>query len=703
MAARRRKGSRIAKALKIVAVALVAVVVAAIAILYSLDVSEYKRFVEERVADATGRRLEIAGEVRLRLGLAPALAVEGVTLANAPWGSEPAMLRLDRLEGEVSLLSLLTGEVRIARLVLSGADVLLETDAGGRGNWELGRPPAPAAGAAKADARAPFVPGFGEVLIEDVRLRFRDGATGRTQTFGLERLTARVDDLARPLRITARGDAAGRSVEAEAELGPLARLLGEGTGPYPVRLALAAGGMSARIEGALAEPLKAKGLDLAVEAEGTEFADLAALAGARIGPAGPFRLAARVKDAAGGYEVSGLAAKVGESEIKGRASLALGGRRPRLNARIEAERLVLDPFLGASGEVGAGAGARAPAKAGRVFPGDPLPLRALGAADGALSLAARTIRLGALAAEDVAAEAKLEAGVLRLDPLKLRLAGGVVGGRALVDSRADPPRIETRIEAERLDLARLLAATPAGDLVAARLDAKADLKGRGASLRAIAASLEGATTAVMGEGKLASRYAEYVAADLLGALLPGGAKGEATITCAVSRFEVANGIATSKALLFDTGRITIGGGGTVNLGDESLDLTLVPRPKNPSLVSLATPVRVRGTLASPVFVPDTAALATGVAKLVLGGAVNPLGVLLPFVSPGTGDKNPCVAALEAAGRRPATPPAAPARPASPVPPAATPEAEQKPGGLGGFLQGLGGALDRALGEEKPQR
>jgi len=53
------------------------------------------------VKDATGRELNIGGEIDLVIGFSPALVVTDVTFANASWGSQKQMIKMDKL----SLLS----------------------------------------------------------------------------------------------------------------------------------------------------------------------------------------------------------------------------------------------------------------------------------------------------------------------------------------------------------------------------------------------------------------------------------------------------------------------------------------------------------------------------------------------------------------------------------------------------------------------
>ena len=81
------------------------------------------------------------------------------------------------------------------------------------------------------------------------------------------------------------------------------------------------------------------------------------------------------------------------------------------------------------------------------------------------------------------------------------------------------------------------------------------------------------------------------------------------------------GIANAKALVLETGGLSVVGVGGINLRDETLNLVLEPRAKKTSLLSAAmVPVAVRGTLAKPEPKVNPADLLTGVASNVASGA-----------------------------------------------------------------------------------
>jgi len=129
--------------------------------------------------------------------------------------------------------------------------------------------------------------------------------------------------------------------------------------------------------------------------------------------------------------------------------------------------------------------------------------------------------------------------------------------------------------------------------------------------------------------------------------VPGGEGDAAQLNCFVARFDVKDGVALNKALLFDTALTTTAGKGQICLGRELADLTVVPRPKDLSLLSLAIPVVIDRPLLGLSYNLKKEEVLLGLAGTMLGTALmGQFGILTPLVSAGSGDKNPCLTALE---------------------------------------------------------
>lgn len=669
----------------IVAGLVAAALVGAVVVLKSLDFNQYKTLIAEEARKATGRELTIAGDIELEVSFSPALAVSGVSFANAPWGSRPEMARIQRFEAQVELLPLLVGEVRVRRLVLVGVDILLETDENGRGNWlwggaeaEAGAPPEETAGGGIV------VPTFDVVDIRDATLTYRDGKSGEEIRLRLDRLEASAPDLASPLTFELAGGYNGIPFTADGEVGSIQALLGGGA--VAVRLDAAIAGAKAHIEGLIAPP-DAGETALAINLEGESLADLGPLAGAALPALGPYKLAADLALPPDQLVLTGIEARLGKSDLAGKIRLTFS-----FPVLVEAElssRLVdLDAILAAT--EGGGFSAEAAGESGgkRLFSAEPLPLEALRAFDATVSFRGARITAKGAALEEVALDLELRRGRLRLDPVTARLAsGGGIAAEIEIDARKSPASIEIELNARDIDVGALLKALAVTDLIHGKAALEVKLRGRGASVRAIMASLDGHTELEMGKGTIDSKYVDYIALDLLSALAPWGEESENTqVNCLVNRFEIAKGRAVAKTLLFDTARITVAGGGGIDLRDESIDMQLSPRPKDASLVSLAVGINVGGTLAEPTFLPDPASVAKGVAGLAATVVVGPLGLLIPLVSAGSGEENPCVAAL---ARQASAPRAAVAEPEAEEDKSVLDEAKEA-------VEGIGESIGKAL-------
>ncbi|MBX3488222.1 AsmA family protein [Parvibaculum sp.] len=520
--------------------------------LYALTVVDLGRFapqIEAAAKDATGRTLKIEGGLHIGFSLVPTVVAEKVSFGNADWGTRPQMLTADELGLQLALLPLFSGNVDLREVKLSGADIYLETDRRGRGNWEFGD--AQAAPASAGEGGGMSLAGIPRVALSAIKIAYRDGATGQVTEATLDEVTVQP----------------------------------KGAGVHAV-----VGG-------------KVNGSAVAFSADVSGDAARMALDNASLDVAG--------------------------TSVGGDLALDLSGR-PKLTGALSSPKFDVTPFLG-----GGGGGTSSKKEGGPVFSRDPLPLDALEALDADLTFALGALHYGKLVLADIKLPVKIANGKLsapltaayRDTPLKLSLSADGKAKSVSVDAGAT-----------NFDLGRLLADLDLTDMLTARADFGAKLSGRGNSLHAIAASLGGQTNLAVGAGTINSRALAIVSDDLVNVLAPGGKTGDrAKLVCAISAFDFAGGVGTSKALALETDTLITTGSGTVDLGRERLDLLFKPKPKQASLLSLAFPVRLSGPLNAPSAGLDRAGAATGIATAVGGAALTGgVGALLPLMSTGAG-------------------------------------------------------------------
>ena len=85
-------------------------------------------------------------------------------------------------------------------------------------------------------------------------------------------------------------------------------------------------------------------------------------------------------------------------------------------------------------------------------------------------------------------------------------------------------------------------------------------------------------------------------ANLVVAVLPAPEGGESSrLNCLATRFDIRDGLMKSKTGLLDTTDTIVRGRGTIDLGNERLDLLVWPQAKREKFLSVSTPVTVTGT------------------------------------------------------------------------------------------------------------
>ncbi len=665
-------------------------VVAVVVVLTVIDFNDYKPEIQAQVKQATGRELTIDGDIKLALSLNPALGVSGVKFANAAWGSRPDMVSVERFEAQVALIPLISGNVDIKKIILKGADVLLEKNAKGEANYVFA---AAAAEEKPADASsgATQLPVVRHVSIEDARITYKDAVSKQTIALVVEELSLKGDGIDAPLNLVFEGSYNENPLKASGTLGAPSAMMAAGT-PWPVDLKLEAGGATVGVKGAIADVAAVKGLDLALSVEGESLATLSKLAGSPVPPLGPYSVKAKVGgDIASKVTLSGLAAKIGGSDLSGSVSANLASKVPAIDGTFKSTRIDIADFVKAGSPEDKGEKAPPAASAqtdkgdGRVFPDDPLPLDGLKAVDAKIKLTIETL-VAAVEAKNVDVGLSLKGGDLRVSPLKAVVADGVLDGSVRLNGAAATPSLDTNVKVSKFDAGKFLSDMAITDLLEGKVNVNIDLKGQGGSVRALMAGLNGKTQVAMGAGRMKSTALDTFIGGPTKMLteLVVGKQGEYTvINCVVSQFDIVKGLATSKALLFDTDYSIISGKGTINLATEALDLEVDPQPRS-ATVNTAVPLVITGTLAKPEFGVNKLAAARKIGGLV-GGIAFPPALIVGLGETGAGEESSCG---KGAKGKPVAKPAATGAPS-------VTDAVKEP--LKSIEKGVGGTLKKLFG------
>lgn len=579
---------RIARAVLVATgVLLVALVAGIVVVLRTVDMALLIGPVKDRFRAVTGRELAVNGTASLALSLEPKLLLHDVSVSNAPWGSTPQMLAVQRIEVAVALLPLLSRRVELLKVALVAPVLTLETRGDGQRNWDwdpsaaTGRATEPATGASAAPAI-----GVGRMEITDGKVVWR-GADATATQLAIDRLTLRGDGPAAPVTAAFQGRVDDVAIDVAGTLGPLGDLLLQ-RWPYPVSLAGTIAGQRAALKASL-------------RSEGTRHA------------------------------VDDLAVTFGATELAGRIAVDTGGARPKLVFELDG------PALTAGGwpqrARAPAAGPAAPRQSTRLFPDTAVDFTPLHAVDAEGRLALRRLQLaGERRIDELRVQLKLADGLLEVPSVAFTAFGGAVTGNARLDARRpDGAVIAVRLGGKGIDLAAVLAALgKPRELSGGKTDVDVDLALRGGSPRAWAASASGQLRMVIGPATLASQALdlESVLDTLTAAINPFREREPTALLCAVVRLPLANGVARiDRSIAMETQRVGVAASGTLDFRNETLDLKFQPKARSGipiDIPNLAGLVHIRGPFAAPQVRVD----ATGTAKAVasIGAAVGTAGL-----------------------------------------------------------------------------
>ncbi|MBP1716920.1 MAG: AsmA family protein, partial [Deltaproteobacteria bacterium] len=306
------------KILVIFGVIILGLTAASLIILFSYDYNKFKPYIAQAAKDATGRELKLTGDLKLQLGLTPALTIENISFQNAPWGSRPEMARVKRFELEVALLPLISRNIQINRFRLIEPDILLEINRDGVSNlsFEVKKDARPPEEKEKKKDEKIDLPGFlvRELLIEKGQLTYRDARSGKTYTLALNPFSIAMD-ADKPVEMKGKGAYNKVPFDLSAKFGSLEAL----TGPpkeWPLNLKVEAVETLLTLDGTIRDLPAARGFQFNLGLKSKDLTKLSPLVGFPIPIKGPLEISGQMTDPAPRiYKIANLKMALDKSDV----------------------------------------------------------------------------------------------------------------------------------------------------------------------------------------------------------------------------------------------------------------------------------------------------------------------------------------------------------------------------------------------------
>lgn len=197
-------------------------------------------------------------------------------------------------------------------------------------------------------------------------------------------------------------------------------------------------------------------------------------------------------------------------------------------------------------------------------------------------------------------KATYNADKLSLSKLALSYLGGSVSGDFLVDLAKSPASLSAKGRVDKLRLGRLLRELALKSPLTSTVYLSFDVKGAARPGFGILKGLSGRITGSLWGGVLPNRILDLTGLNLVTWLFSNSdSAGTSKLVCAVIPLRLKNGKATTNALIVETANVQVVGGGTIDLRNEELNLSFIPRPKRTQAVDIVTPFSIKGKLGDP--------------------------------------------------------------------------------------------------------
>ncbi len=609
------------------------------------------------VSDQLGRRFEITERLSVKLGRTTTVRADGIIFANPEWATDPYLVKAKAAEFDIKVLPLLFGKVDLPRIALFEPEIGLQIEPDGRRTWALSRD--------TSDVNA--TPKIGLLTVDRGTLKYRAPGQGAEVmalfTLGAESTDSPAGSGQLPLSFKAAGKWNNESFTANGRTGGVLGLSRDLTESFPMEVAAQTGRTTLKAKGSVDNLQTFSGLRASFDIQGRNLDELYRLVGVVLPSTPPYKLRGQLSKRGQAWDVAQIQGVLGKSDLAGEMSFDTSQKTPMLTGKVRSK--ILD-FNDLRPVIGLPVKTAEASTAGAARPAAAVALKATGGAASRKVLPTATLDLVKLKAmnADVAYDALdirhveelpldkgsvrvlLNDGVLKLEPLALGVAGGTFSGKITIDANLVPAAFDTTFDLRAVQLNKLFPTIENTKSSFGRVSGQVGLKGRGNSLAQMLGSASGDVAVLMGRGELSNILLEYMGLDG-GEVIKFFLRGDRNVQlrCAAAAFEVKQGLMASKVILLDTSDTVIKGNGQISLANETLDIVLKPEPKDQSILSLRSPLKIGGTFAAPTAGPDKAALAGRAGLAIALGVINPLLALLATIETGPGEDADCSAAL----------------------------------------------------------
>jgi len=499
---------------------LVTLLVLLLLIISQLDLNRFKDTIESQVTELTGRQLKIGGNLRIDWSLQPFIELEKVKFANASWGRQPQMLSVDLLQLEINLRPLLDNVLQVEKILLEGVDLSVETNADGVNNWQLEKfstddPEVTTTEYTSEPFQLPFLPILKKIQLNDIRFYYGDTASD-IETEVVASLQMLHPDINEKAYLSANGSVNQHPFDISAEASFLTTVTAQNLINQGINLKVNADALGAKlvVDGVIEGPVSVEGVNIDVSLNAADLdKTFMSATGQSLYQYLPksdepllLSFSANLIDVTRGYELSTIKLGVADTDIAGTLSYVKQPDRPAFTAKLHSDKLNLNRFVAKlSDEAKQHENKKKSVKNKNAvidLPDTELPFELLKSLDAVVEYSIDQFQFSQFEPKSIKLNVTLDEGKLQIKQFDLKLDGASVQSSLMIDSSTKPPRINTRLNIDKLQLGKVLKEFNVDQLKSGSLKTRVTLETQGKSIESLLLGLKGKAHIELDDGSV---------------------------------------------------------------------------------------------------------------------------------------------------------------------------------------------------------